>query len=55
MNKTNIGRMVRICSLQLTPGGWHFGAKTCTSLYMSCVLYHEVHLMDNTLIRTQMV
>ena len=29
---------------------WNLGVETCSSLCMSCVLYHEEHLLDNMLI-----
>jgi hypothetical protein len=36
----------------VTPWGWHVDAETCkTYLYMLCVLYCTVHLLENILIQ----
>jgi len=32
----------------LTPWRWHLGAETCRSWYMSYMVYHRVHILDDT-------
>jgi len=34
----------------MTPWSWHIGTETCRSWYMSQMVFHGVHLLDDTLI-----
>jgi len=40
--------VVYCTSVVMTPWGWHIGAETCSSWCMSQMVFHGVHLLDDT-------